>query len=954
MEDDKNPGISSMLIDRAYKMMNSNSYTLWKVLQEKISNNWFHNVLLDRGRNHMYSIDYDPIDDILPQLNKIVIRDKPDKVEFLAGDNAQFIRYVIDTYEEKMKLCWESSYKRDRFWEQFFRNDDNWQMLLSKKGSELGSLPSDQHSNINMKDVENSIDVHQLLDKQNKSQADMNDNIDVEKYEQVEYKTTNKIEDTILSNLQDISDCKRRFKLLENELKNTKSDLMAANSKTIVLEARIDIIGKYIKDILSKVGNEVEGNSFEKAFSNLRKLDAKDLQTQGIDKLILNKKSELLAKLVLHTTTFTKGVNKSTNTTTEEYEDIPTKDLDLFADIIVRSKTVRARKDSVTSRIKEDRSRASISKAQISRAGNGIQQSSGYVRKKEKAETLTNNLGLSAKLEETSSKISGKQQNYNTVSSNQSRIIRKGKEQQTSSINESATKNKSGVNNQVRESKSIQDKFVQKGTAEGRNLDSPRGKNSRKQSIFDPRESAERRNLLAKITTPKAREELNVEENNEILTKEEASHRSPSLDKITDKSYQDDIENKEFQVEKGKDMYQVGLASADTKLLLTKMLINNQNKPTDNLVNKIDSKETKRPRFSKAKRAGHQEKSHSGRRDLSEGVSSFEKGKKEDERNFFDPPSAHSQRMFDSIERDSQEYNRNNPRKQVSQRIRDISQNRKMSLISSKPHHFVSNKEEDMGRKTSSHAFKMGQMHDSKVRSPPLSPTSYKKESDNKKNTHLITGLQIYNKTGKKGDQNVEIQTESIRLESPTSPGKKSRRKNNQVEEESSDDQIHTESDDAQEETEGRKHKDPLVELPKVIIKKRYIKKKPVQLNFYMQDTIVIARAQDQKMGMYLKITPNVKLNKQHSGTAFAHMKHLYDPDRHVFMYLSRLKGARDHGQIEERLKQLLLEKSAEVDRMKSRISLRRALSWRKQRLHVSHAGRRRTFQAHPLCKIEE
>ena len=149
--------------------MKSNNHTLWKVLHEKIGPGWFHSVFLDRSRNYLYGIDYEPIEQILPELNKIVIKEKPDKLDFLAGENAQFIKYVIESYREQMKVCWDVSSKKDKFWEQFFKNDESWRKVTRRKGSDSESQHSDRFSNINSKEIESN--MHRAENPQNASQS---------------------------------------------------------------------------------------------------------------------------------------------------------------------------------------------------------------------------------------------------------------------------------------------------------------------------------------------------------------------------------------------------------------------------------------------------------------------------------------------------------------------------------------------------------------------------------------------------------------------------------------------------------------------------------------------------------------------------------------------------------------------------------------------------------------
>lgn len=55
-------------------------------------------MLLKRDNNQYYGIDYNALEEILSELNKIAIKTNPKFPNFLSGPNAEFIHCIIETY----------------------------------------------------------------------------------------------------------------------------------------------------------------------------------------------------------------------------------------------------------------------------------------------------------------------------------------------------------------------------------------------------------------------------------------------------------------------------------------------------------------------------------------------------------------------------------------------------------------------------------------------------------------------------------------------------------------------------------------------------------------------------------------------------------------------------------------------------------------------------------------
>lgn len=297
LESEDNPALASILVFKAYGLMKENPYVLWKVLQEKLGHQWFVDVLIDRSKNHKYAIDYEPIEDILPTLNKLLIKHKPEKIDFLAGENGDFIKYVVETFQEQMAVCWKSVFDKENLVDQMHRETisfvHNEKRRFEGKSEEENEVKTSQDDAL--KDLEEA----------------KNREIDM-------YKT--------------------KISLLMAEVKNLQSNNMANSHLNIMLEKRFNLILVTFKDVFQKIGTELDFNNFKNALEALRKVDAKTLQTLGVDKALAAKKMELLAKLVIQNTASRGTANKGTNTNTQTYTDLMYEDPELMGTLIAKIK----------------------------------------------------------------------------------------------------------------------------------------------------------------------------------------------------------------------------------------------------------------------------------------------------------------------------------------------------------------------------------------------------------------------------------------------------------------------------------------------------------------------------------------------------------------------------------------------------------------------------------------
>lgn len=252
MEKDDNPAFTAILIEKAHKCLKRNNHLLWKILQEKLGTRWFQTVFLDRDQNARYCIDYDPLEEILPKLNKMYIKDNPEKLDMLAGENGEFIRYVVETYYELKKNLEGELIKREFYWKDFLR-----------RGEDLDKHPG-QETKPNPDGLKTGDKKAEIAD-------------------QSSWVFT-----------------KRRMNMLLAELQNTKNDFVSLQNSMAILETRNEFLLGLIKETFGKLGLETDGTNLERCLTRLKKIDGDSLRSNGLDKALLAKKVDLVCKCVIH------------------------------------------------------------------------------------------------------------------------------------------------------------------------------------------------------------------------------------------------------------------------------------------------------------------------------------------------------------------------------------------------------------------------------------------------------------------------------------------------------------------------------------------------------------------------------------------------------------------------------------------------------------------------------
>ena len=341
LESESNPALASILVFKAFGLMKENPYVLWRVLQEKLGKSWFAEVLIDRSKNYKYAIDYEPIEDLLPTLNRMCIKDRPDKIDMLAGENANFIRYVVQTYTEQMDLCYKAMFNKDKLWRSYAEQGLTADAVIEADKGETAVV-------IDV-DAGRRVDVNGVVDGVIKmSSADLDVDVDGSKMRKMETMMGKHMSQAQEKMIKEIEGLKLKNEMLKNELINAHNDVIGQSSLNVVLDKRLNLIILFLKDVFDKVGIDIDFQNLRNALDQVKKIDGKTLQILGIDRVIESKKIELLAKLAVQGTAIKNKVNKSTNTTTASYKEIYHEDPELMATLIHRIKTIQPDKGHST------------------------------------------------------------------------------------------------------------------------------------------------------------------------------------------------------------------------------------------------------------------------------------------------------------------------------------------------------------------------------------------------------------------------------------------------------------------------------------------------------------------------------------------------------------------------------------------------------------------------------
>ena len=377
MDSEDNPGYATLLIKRGITSMGGNRYMLWKILQGILGKKWFQKVLLERHKGKKIGIDYDPIDSIVGDLHKILIQKHSEYLDFLQGPHGEFVYCIVDTFN-KQKLEAERELELeerllDRIKVSFSdhrrlpRTNTSKASKLAKESSFLGQVKQEAQQQASQpkkvagegENGEGSED--DLFEKQPKAfeQEDLLE-VSVTKTVKNEKDSNTKIRDLreALETPIDVGlekekadkmspeeikmeylTLKKREKMLLNEIKNLQRERYSARKALHVSDKRYKMLVNFIKKTMKKLKLNWDTESFTKTLMKLKLLDADELKRAGIDRSIKKGRTNLLAKMVIHSMTNNTKIDKSTNTNSDEYSDLA-KDSDLVLWVTARLNSV--------------------------------------------------------------------------------------------------------------------------------------------------------------------------------------------------------------------------------------------------------------------------------------------------------------------------------------------------------------------------------------------------------------------------------------------------------------------------------------------------------------------------------------------------------------------------------------------------------------------------------------
>lgn len=384
MDSKDNPGYSSLLIKRGIHGLENDYYQLWKLLQEILGREWFQRVFLERKNLKKYGIDYNAIDEIVGELNRIIIESKPNLIGFLAGPNAHFVNCVVETFSRQKKEAENELERRAAF-----DKDINFILpeekdILKKRRITLMNMTSG-NNNKNDNDNRNNYDSKEEvtgIDGSSNSGFEL-EGLNEQDMIQSKVSITNpsslntqartlkeqlmapidlNYEKVILDSLtaEEIKKqnmkLKKREHMLLNEIVNLQKERYVATKRNYVLEKRYDQVVDFVKDAMKKMKIEWEGETFAKQLLKLKEVDGDSLRRAGVDRAIKKGRTDLLAKLIIHATSHNSKVDKSTNTESDQYTDL-SKDSDLVLWVTAKLKRLKKKEESFFNRSR-DKSRS--------------------------------------------------------------------------------------------------------------------------------------------------------------------------------------------------------------------------------------------------------------------------------------------------------------------------------------------------------------------------------------------------------------------------------------------------------------------------------------------------------------------------------------------------------------------------------------------------------------------
>ena len=265
-----NPAIVSNLTRKIAENVKGDFHMLWRVMQDCLGKDWFASVFLKRANNSKYRIDYEPLDSIIGDLNRLVIRKNPSDITKLGEDMYPIlIGYLIDTFNEQKREIMDQIHRRDDYWynaivsdEIVYRHEPKY--VKAEDNKQLGHQP--YVGNISLNGDEKS-------------------------------KEENKARNETTPESEVIQELRRRISMLLNEIRNVKEERLASVEEAKTHCTQLQALQDYITEFTDALGIPKEGLKISQLITRAKKLDVRLLMQKGLNKVISKGKVDLIYKL---------------------------------------------------------------------------------------------------------------------------------------------------------------------------------------------------------------------------------------------------------------------------------------------------------------------------------------------------------------------------------------------------------------------------------------------------------------------------------------------------------------------------------------------------------------------------------------------------------------------------------------------------------------------------------
>lgn len=304
----RDPAYASQLLKRGIGLLESDSHLLWKLLQENLGRSWFHKPMLDRTLNYKYHIDYEALDSIVADLNRLMLASNPKDVsKLITSNDGVLLGYMAEAFDKQKTFLMRELMKKE----------DSWENRLL---ADIADACRRDSLAVNDDDAS-------LKDRGPSHTSGM----------------ANETESVVGGASGREKALKGTVRMLVNELKNTKDEKNKMYGNYEVLKANFSILEKYLVELTEAAGVTKEGVSMIQMVGRIKKLDPKILIKNNFSKVLSQGKSELIIRMAtMATMNINIGVTKATNTKNSYFDDLGSNNTEAH-ELVTQSRKPRSR-----------------------------------------------------------------------------------------------------------------------------------------------------------------------------------------------------------------------------------------------------------------------------------------------------------------------------------------------------------------------------------------------------------------------------------------------------------------------------------------------------------------------------------------------------------------------------------------------------------------------------------